>query len=370
MKIAVNALALLKPYTGIGQYTKNLIESLGKIDKSNEYILVVPKKLPKGIKFSKNIKVKVLPEKKFKSAGMRKTWWEQIIVPEFFVKEKVDIAFFPYPSNPWTLDFYKKNIKVVLTVHDCIPWKHRHYRKGLLSKMYHGQSKRAVKKADLVLTVSKSSKKDIVDICKVPEKKVEVIYNDVSKIYKKKVSDSLSKKILEKYNLKKGKYLVYVGGYDKRKNVKFLINEYLNLDTNLKLVLVGDKLFQNKLYKSLDYANNENIVHTGFLPEEEIAALYKNSFAFIHLSKEEGFNIPIIEAANQGAPLILSNIKVHKEIAASAALYVGTNIKTAIKKMSNQKTKNSYKRKSKKLAENYSWEKSAKKFKNMLSSMK
>ncbi len=224
MKIAVNALALLKPYTGIGQYTKNLIESLGKIDKRNEYILVVPKKLPKGIKFSKNIKVKVLPEKKFKSAGMRKTWWEQIIVPEFFVKEKVDIAFFPYPSNPWTLDFYKKNIKVILTVHDCIPWKHRHYRKGLLSKMYHGQSKRAVKKADLVLTVSKSSKKDIVDICKVPEKKVEVIYNDVSKIYKKKVSDSLSKKILEKYNLKKGKYLVYVGGYDKRKNVKFLIN--------------------------------------------------------------------------------------------------------------------------------------------------
>ncbi len=370
MKIGVNAAPLINPFTGIGQYTKNLIKALVKIDKKNKYILVVPKKLPKDLKFPKNVSIKVLPEKKFKSAGMRKTWWEQIIVSEFFVKEKVDVAFFPYPSNPWTRDFYKKGIKVILTVHDCIPWKDHDYRKGVLSKMYHGQSKRAVKKADLVLTVSKTSKKDIVNLCKVPEKKVEVIYNDVSKVYKKKVTESLNKKTLKKYNLKRAKYLIYVGGYDKRKNVTFLVNEYLNLATDLKLVLVGDKLFKNKLYKSLDDADNKNIVRTGFLPEEEIAPLYKNSFAFIPLSKEEGFNIPIIEAANQSAPLILSKIKVHQEIAGESAVYTGDSIKNAIKKLTKQKTRSSYKKKSKKLAGNYSWEKSAKKFKSMLSLMK
>jgi len=370
MKIGINGAPLIKPFTGIGQYTKNLIKALAKIDKKNEYIFVVPKKLPKEIKFPKNVRVKVLPEKKFRLAGMRKTWWEQIIVPEFFIKEKVDIAFFPYPSNPWTGDFYRSGIKTILTVHDCIPWKYRHYRKGLLSKMYHGQSKRAVKKADLVLTVSESSKKDIVDVCKVDRKKITVLYNDVSEVYKKMVPENLSRKVLKKFNIKRGKYLVYVGGYDKRKNVKFLINEYLNLNTDLKLVLVGGKLYKNKLYESFDYIDYEKIIRTGFLEEEEIAALYKNSFAFIHLSKEEGFNIPIIEAANSGAPLILSKIKVHKEIAGQSAIYVDTDIKNAIKKLTNKKLRTSYKSKSKKLAKNYSWEKSAKKLKNMLSCIK
>ena len=367
MKIAVNALPLLKVNTGIGQYTKNLIENLGKIDKKNQYVLIVPKKVKDTIKLPKNFKYKIIPEKKYKSPGMRKTWWEQISLPEFIVKEKFDVAFFPYPSNPWTSDFYKRNIKVILTVHDCIPWKNKAYRKGILSKMYHIQSKRAVKKADKIVTVSKSSKEDISKICNIEEKEIKVIYNDVSKTYKRKVSDVFSRKILKKYKLEKENYLVYVGGYDERKNVKLLIDEYLKLDSKMKLVLVGEKLFKNKLYDSLDYSNNKNIINTGFLKEGEISALYKNSFSFVHLSKEEGFNIPVLEAANQEAILILSNIKVHKEVAAKSAIYFDSSLKNSLNKIKIKKVRDMYKKRSKRMAEKYSWEKSAKKFKNMLS---
>ena len=68
--------------------------------------------------------------------------------------------------------------------------------------------------------------------------------------------------------------------------------------------------------------------------------------------------------------LILSNIKVHREIAGNSAIYVKNSIKSAVKKLTNQKNRLSYKAKSKKLAKNYSWEKSAKKLKNMLSCIK
>jgi len=70
--------------------------------------------------------------------------------PEFVKKGEFEMVIFPYPSNPWVADFYKKKVKTVVMVHDCIPWKNKKYRKGLLSKMYQAQSRRAVKKADLV----------------------------------------------------------------------------------------------------------------------------------------------------------------------------------------------------------------------------
>jgi hypothetical protein len=159
MKIGVNARFLTKPFTGIGQYTKNLFLELSKIDKKNEYIFIVPEKIDSSIEkaFGKNVKIKIIPELKVGISGIKKTWWEQISVPEFFISENIDIAFFPYPSNPWTKDWYKKGIKTVLVIHDCIPWIKKNYRKGLMSKMYHAQTLKSANLADVILTVSESS---------------------------------------------------------------------------------------------------------------------------------------------------------------------------------------------------------------------
>ncbi len=356
MKIGVNARLLTKPFTGIGQYTFNLFRELAVLDGENEYILVVPEKVSsKG--FSKNVRMEVLKEKKFPSAGMRKTWWEQISLPEFFEKEKVDTAFFPYPSNPWTKDWYKKGIKTVVTVHDCIPWKCGEYRRGLLSKMYHAQTRKAVKRADLVLTVSEASKKDVEKIC--GAKKVEVVYNDAGDDYK---VDEYDDDVLGDFNLKKGQFFVYCGGFDKRKNVSFLVDEFLSGDFDIPLVLVGGKLFKDKLYSSFDELADERVIKTGFLETENVAALYHSCAAFVHFSKDEGFNIPLLEAANCGAPLVLSDIAVHREVAGDSALFVdlkkGAGL-AAMKKI--LKDREEFSKKSKSLAEKYSWKKSAEK---------
>ncbi len=372
MKIAVNARFLGKPYTGIGQYTKNLFKELAKIDIGNEYLLVVPEDVPDEVKslFPGNVELKVLSERKRGPAGFRKTWWEQIQIPEFFKKEKVDIAFFPYASNPWSADWYKNGIKTVVTIHDCIPWKNKKYRRKLLSKMYHAQSKKAVNKADLVFTVSKTSKKDITQFCKVDEGKIKVVYNDAGDAYKEEVSESYAKSILEKYQLSEGRYFIYCGGYDERKNVDTLIKEYFMFVKDgemIPLVLVGDKLFDNKLYSSFESYSQEaagRLVQTGFVDDKTLAALYARSLAFVHLSEEEGFNIPLLEAANCGAPLILSDIEIHREIAGDMADFVDPDNEGEMAKMMAN-----FSEKSGDLSEKYSWKKSAQMVKDMLSSL-
>ncbi len=350
MKIGVNARLLCKPYTGIGQWTSNMFGELAKISK-DEFVLVVPEKV--NVSFPENVKVVVLSERKRGTLGMRKTWWEQVQVPEFFQKEKVDVAIFSYPCNPWTRDFYKKGIKTVVVAHDTIPWTMREYRRGVLSKMYHGQTRRAVRRADIVMTVSETSKKEIVEICKVPSENVFVIYNDAAEVYKKNADD----RMLKEFKLKKRKYLIYCGGYDARKNVEELRKEYSKFarkHKDIALVMVGGE-------------NIEGVVNTGFLEAGTLAALYQNALGFINLSKKEGFNIPLIEASNSAVPLILSDTAAHREIAKDKAIFVDGKASEAMQKLLDKKVWNDYAERAKVLAGHYSWKESAQKFQKMLS---
>jgi len=378
MKIGINARFLSKPFTGIGQYTKNLFIELAKIDHENQYIFVVHEEVPVEIKRSlpKNAEIKIIKEKSLGSKGVKKTWWEQISVPEFFIKEKVDIAFFPYPSNPWTNDFYKKGIKVFVTVHDTIPWTHKNYSSKLLSRMYHSQSKKAVNKADVVLTVSEYSKKEIEKNCHTDSSKIHVIYNDADEVYKLKIDKYTEEEILEKFELVKDGFFLYCGGYDERKNVGKLVHEYSEFskeNEDFSLVLAGGKVLDTDLYSSFDRIKNRHgeIIKTGFLSSNELHVLYKNCLAFVHFSKEEGFNIPLIEAANSKAPLIISNIPAHREIAKDSALFVNISRDNhgakQMEKVLDNAFRNTLKEKSEDLSKDYSWKKSAQKLKDMLS---
>jgi glycosyltransferase involved in cell wall biosynthesis len=356
MKIGVNARLLTKPFTGIGQYTKNLFTELGEMEEENEYILVVPEKV--DAYFPKNVCVKVVEEKRVGTSGMKKTWWEQVTVPDFFISQGVDAAFFTYPCNPWSKDWYKGDIKTFVTVHDCIPWTNKDYRKGLLSKLYHAQTKKAIKMADKIFTVSESSKKDIADVCGVDSRKIIVAYNGASDVYKKPVDSDVLRKVLLRFGLKRGKFALYVGGYDKRKNVPLLAKaygEFFKKHKDIPLVLAGDCLFGGKLYDSVD----ENfIVKTGFLSEENLAALYSSCAVFINLSSQEGFNIPLMEAANCGSPIILSDTFVHREIAEDAAIFVDLSsggIVSAIEKALDSGKSENLTKKLKNLSGKYSW---------------
>lgn len=362
MKIGINGRFLTKPFTGIGQYTKNLVKELAALDGGDEYILVVPEPIEARMaaSFGKNVTIKVLPEKGI-SAGVRKTYWEQKIVPKFFVDADVKVAFFPYPSNPWSAGFYRRGMRTIVTVHDTIPWEDKRYARGVLARAYQARAKAAVKKADTVLTVSGSSMEDVARVCGVEKNKIEVVYNDAGDAYKEHVDEKFAAEVLHRLGLREQGYFLYVGGYDARKNVTRLIEAFKVF--KLPIVMVGARLFENKLYKSFESAGSGNIVRTGFIEEDKLAALYNKCRAFVNISEKEGFNIPILEAANQGAPLVLSDIPVHREVAEDRAYFVNasdvTDVRKGLEVMMNDSVRDGYSEKARALAKKYSWKKYA-----------
>ncbi len=320
MKIGINARFLTEPYTGIGKYTYSLLRALSKIDPVNDYILFTPELAE--ITLPDNFKQIRVPEKDYRSASMRKAHWEQKLVPEAMLKWEVDLAHFLYPSNPNK----KLDIPTVVTVHDAIPWKLSGYQKKWRSKLYHANAKRALKKADHLITVSHFSKKEIQSIIDVDDKNITVTHLAVPQNAVRDVPTEVSLR---------RKYLLYVGGYDLRKNIPLLMIAYQKFIANVSpidLILVGAKgrglerfltdEFVEKIASKVPVKPKGRIIFTEHLSDHHLVALYSNAVAMVHPSIYEGFNLPLVEAMSHHLPMAVADIPVNHEVAGDAAFYL------------------------------------------------
>ena len=320
MNIGINARFLTQPYTGIGKYTYHLIKAISKFDHQNDYFLFTPKLVdfPLPGRF-KQIRV---PEGDYASPSLRKAHWEQKLVPQEMEKWKIDLAHYLYPSNPNK----KSKIPVIVTVHDAIPWKLPYYTYRLRSKIYQLNAKLALKKADHLITVSDFSKRELQSILPLQDDQITVTHLASSPLDMSDIPESL--------HLRRP-YLLYVGGYDYRKNVPLLMIAYQKFIANqypIDLILVGGKNqgledfftdeFTEKIDQHIPVKPKGRIVLTDALSDKELAALYKKAITLVHASNYEGFNLPLVEAMSYGLPMVVSDIPVNHEVAQDAAFYV------------------------------------------------
>lgn len=179
----------------------------------------------------------------------------------------------------------------------------------------------SVKKAKTVFTISKSSKNDIIKEYKIPENKVVVTYPGikVSSIKNQVLSMDIIK---EKYGIE-GKYILFVGTLQPRKNITKLIEAFSKLKTDLKLVIIGKKgwLFEEILEAPEKFGVENRVKFLNFVPDEDLADFYSNAICFVLPSLYEGFGLPVVEAMKYGCPVITSNISSLPEAGGDAALY-------------------------------------------------
>lgn len=375
MKIGFQGRFLDLPFTGIGQYSRGLLEEFEKEFRN--------KNIDRNVTVRNQASGEIVvcrPKRSLMGRVLWRHFFEQHEVPKFFRRHPVDLIHFPYPGNPWR----SLNVPTIVTVHDVIPWIFPEYRSSIFSSLASTFSKRAIHLATRVVTVSNFSKREIIRVCGVPEEKISVIYNGCREVYSPatagnsatdffysaaaagataaaaKFSHSAAAVMptetifttakfskLFSDQLKPFSYMLYVGGYDRRKNVDRLLDAFRLFSAHQKnavLVLVGRPLFKTSLYQKTgladltfercgdtievaDVGNGARVVRTNFLGtdflnEEFLAILYRHCRFFVHLSSYEGFNIPLLEAAKCGAPLLLSDIEVHREIARNAAVFV------------------------------------------------
>jgi len=176
----------------------------------------------------------------------------------------------------------------------------------------------AIKKANAVVTVSNYCKREIIKYFPFAAGKTHVIYNALG------ISSGNVKKGNNE-RLVKDEYFLYVGNCRSYKNVEVLIEGFgiflkKNKGHKIKLVIAGNDPCKHIKAKAHNMDILENLIFMFNPTDEEIANLYQNAVAFIFPSKQEGFGIPVLEAMNAGAPVIISDAEALVEVAGDTAM--------------------------------------------------
>lgn len=285
--------------------------------------------------------------------------WEQIELPYYLNKNYKNAILINF-TGLGSL-FYKKTI---CTVHDISFLRHPEWFSKSYYYLYKILTPITVRRAYKVLTVSEFSKNELIDVFGTPASKIEVIYNAAA--------DNLVAGKQEIGNDKK--YLLTVSSIEPRKNFKRLIkafNMLNNSDYILYIVGKKDKVFGNV---GFDELNDENIVFTGYITDNELAKYYSEATAFVYASLYEGFGIPNLEAMKNGCPVLASDIPPHREVCGDAAIYFNPlDVDDMVKKISyvieNKEVRSGLVANGKERTTMFSWQKSARKLIKIISNV-
>lgn len=247
------------------------------------------------------------------------------------VSKDADIIHYPY-FDPFflTLPLFK-NKKTIITVHDLTPLVLPDlFPVGIKGKLKWLLQRKLLRSADAIITDSSSSKKDIARIADIEENKIHVVYLAAGEEFGKITDKQILEKTRKKYSLPK-KFALYVGDVTANKNLPRLIKACLR--ANVALVMVGKALanenfdknnpWNKDLVEVQDLAKqNKAIIRLGFVPDEDLVALYNLATVFIMPSLYEGFGLPVVEAMQSGCPVVSSHEGSLKEVVGEAGYII------------------------------------------------
>lgn len=312
---------------GVATYTSNLTRELSKNPKLG--MVYFYSSLRKSYQGNlKNVKVYKLPPSLLEVIFNR---WRVVSIENFI--GPLDI----FHSSDWTQP--KTKAKKVTTYHDIVPLKYPEWSDPKIVAVHKKRLALVEKEVDCVIAVSQSTKKDLLEISKIAEEKIVVIYEGPTEDFKPQTENDI-KKFKEKYSLPE-RFILAIGGIGERKNMQRLKDA--SKDYNLVIA-------------------RETLPH---LNREELGLLYASSEALLYPSLYEGFGLPILDAFASGLPVITSNVSSMPEVGGDAVLYVDPysvlDIKEKIKIITSDKDlRKELIRKGLLRLKQFSWEKAAK----------
>lgn len=224
----------------------------------------------------------------------------------------------------------------------------------------------SVKKAAKVITISSTSKDDIINTYGISASRVDVVHPGI----KGKNDMNNSKIIIEKYGINR-EFILFVGTLQPRKNIVRLVEAFSKIPNPLRkmdLIVVGKKgwMYDEILSAPSKFHVEDRVKFLEFVSDDELEKFYKNALCFVLPSLYEGFGLPILEAMKNGCPVITSKISSMPEAGGDAAIYIDPEnideISKAIEQViSNEKLRKEMIEKGYKHIKKFSWEKSAKK---------
>ncbi len=315
MRIAIDARGInWYKGTGIGTYTDNVVKNLLELYKDNYYRLYWSEEVHDCYKRD-NVDI-ILTAKKHPK------FFEQNYFYSDLERESMDIYHVPQNGIGLNTDIHCKK---VITVHDLIPYiMPETVGKGYLLKFLR-EVPNIIQNVDGIITVSEYSKRDILRFFPIDPNKIFVTPLAADSIYRPLDKDYCKNLLKSKYSLEKP-FILYIGGFSARKNVKALINSFIKIISNTNedynLVIAGAKKDLGE-YLSSEYSYlASKIIFTGFIPQEELPVFYNACEVFVYPSLYEGFGLPPLEAMSCGAPVITSNVTSIPEVVENSGLLI------------------------------------------------
>lgn len=362
MKIAVNTRLLLKnKLEGIGWFTYESIKRIVLAHPEHQFYFIFDRPYSKEFIFAENV-VPIVIGPPARHPVLFYLWFE-FSIPKVLKKIKPDV--FVSPDAYLSLS---SNITDLIVIHDLNFEHYPEHLPWLVRKYYRFFTPRFARKATRIATVSQFSKHDICKKYNVDNKKVDVLYNGTNDKFRP-ISSKVKNSIKIQYT-DGNDYFVFVGAFNPRKNLQNIFKAFdsykSRCDSNLKFVVVGEKMYWSKeikrSFENMKY--KEDVIFTGRLDSAKLSEVVGSSVALVYASFFEGFGIPIIEAFAAEVPVITSNVTSMPEVAGDAAVLVDPNnvdeISDAMMKVStNKEFALTLIEKGKKRKNDFSWDKTS-----------
>ena len=320
MNIGFDAKRAFCNYTGLGNYSRFVINALKDNFPNNNYNLYTPKIVKNTETELLFNNTSIVSPKGIYQAKILSSYWRSFSLLNYVKEDKIDL--FHGLSNE--LPFFKKSsIRKVVTIHDLIFLRFPHLYSFPDRKIYEAKFKLACKQADKIVAISEQTKADIIDFFGIPEKKIEVIYQGCHTSFYGSPTENDKIRVAKKYNLP-STFLLSVGTIEERKNVLLILKAMKIGNIKEQLVIVGRATGYLKVLK--EFIAKNNLDHQVIFLHEvnfiDLPTLYHLATIFIYPSKFEGFGIPIIEAQNCYLPVVAAKGSCLEEAGGGAAVYV------------------------------------------------
>lgn len=327
MKIVFDLTPIYDHLSGIERYNMNITKEIIKHHPENRYVLLFKNEIHKeftDIVSQKNVKYRVIP-------ACNKLLFIQFRLLAVLNKIKADYYVFLSFTGPV---LFRKS-KVINAIHDItcvdchesIPMKMRLY--------YLITNKMIVGKSWKIVTVSRFSQRRICEHYHLDKKRVPVIYDGLTDIFKEE--SHTNPELKQKYGLP-DKYILSLSTLEPRKNLQLLIQAYSELTEKgiqlPELVLAGRQGWKlDEVFGNISDRVKDRIHFTGFIDDADLAQVYREAELFVFPSKYEGFGLPVIEAMSQGTLAVTSDAASLPEVAGESGIMFRSDDKADLKRV-------------------------------------
>ncbi len=324
MIIGFDAKRYFRNFTGLGNYSRHVVQIMAEHYREHQYRLYSPKlnDHPETRLHEQFKQVTVHePEGVFKKPLFRDYWRSAGLSTQL---EKEGVNIFHGLSNELPAGISRTRTASVLTIHDLLFIRFPKLYKPADRLIYNYKFKKGCHEASKIIAVSQQTADDISNFYGIDAQKIEVVYQSCHDMFKKEYSFEQIEQVRQKYRLP-ANFVLNVGTLEKRKNALSILKAMVVLEPQLQfpLVLVGRATAYQKELDDFIAAHNlqHRVTFLHKIDFTDLPLLYKAATLFVYPSVFEGFGIPIIEALYTGTPVISSTGSCFAEAGGPHSLY-------------------------------------------------